>query len=339
MSTYSATSSSYSSSSYPYNGICAIIISWDEDDLDIFEELLGLQAAFQSLNFTSVKMFSIPSKDSFSTLLVELQAQKLKASADGSLLVVYYGGHGRLSTNRRLRLTANREPRSPSIDWISMQAILECADIDVFLILDCCNASAAASSFEQDLEDSPEPTNRFEILAGCGFDSVTRGAGRYSFTNALKTELFEQSQRGGIFSVSQLYQWLHAKMIRQHPSNIPDSNEEEYERCFVAPIYLPRCIDYNHISIPLMKIDLPVLDEDEIPSTSQDSQYSQGFWPMVETSSVYSGETQSSDSSGLRISGPIAKEDNSLLCHLMKSLKVHRSRQVIGEKYEELVGW
>lgn len=109
MSTYSATSSSYSPpSSYPYNGICAIIISWDQDDLEIYEELLGLQAAFQSLNFTSVKMFSIPNQDSFGTLLVELQAQKLKASADGSLLVVYYGGHGRLSANRRLRLTANR---------------------------------------------------------------------------------------------------------------------------------------------------------------------------------------------------------------------------------------
>ncbi|KAG4431353.1 hypothetical protein IFR05_013167 [Cadophora sp. M221] len=159
MSTYPIPS--FSSPSYPYNGIRAVIISWDEDDLDIYGELLGLEVAFKSLNFTSTKMFLIPNQDSFGALLVELQAQKLKASAEGSLLVVYYGGHGQLSSNRRLRLRANREPKSPSLDWISIQTLLECADVNVFLILDCCNASATASSFEQDPEFRPDPTNQF----------------------------------------------------------------------------------------------------------------------------------------------------------------------------------
>ncbi|XMA08692.1 hypothetical protein WAI453_001483 [Rhynchosporium graminicola] len=225
--------------------INAIIISWFEDDLEIDSELDELQTTFQSLNFSSVGKFYIPSIRSFNALSEVLRIQKQKAAAEDALLVVYYGGHGRLGSNSI----------SASLDWNSMQASLEYADIDVFLILDCCNASAAAASFEIDPEDYPDTTSRFEILAGCGYDAVTRGAGRYSFTAALTAELKKQCKREKVFSVAQLYQWLHAKMLRQHPSNIPDSADEEYDKCFVAPTYIPRCMDHNHVSIPLRKME------------------------------------------------------------------------------------
>ncbi|PVH82323.1 hypothetical protein DL98DRAFT_586663 [Cadophora sp. DSE1049] len=244
-------------SSYPYDGIRAIIVSWSDDDMDIYDELVDLKNAFASLNFTHIQMFFIPSQNPFDSLLKEIQEQKLKASVENSLMVVYYGGHGHLSTNRRLHITAIRESKHPSIDWTSMQATLEGAEIDVLLILDCCHASAAASSFEQDYEDDPEPRKRLEILAGCGFDSVTREVGRYSFTKALTAELKARSKRERVFSVAQLFQSLHARMLRQHPSNIPDSDEEEYDKCFVAPVYIPRCTDHNHVSIPLRKLDPP----------------------------------------------------------------------------------
>ena len=240
-------------SSYPYKGIHAIIVSWSDDDMDIYDELVDLKNAFGSLNFSYYQMYFIPSQNPFDSLLKELQEHKQKAHDEDSLLIVYYAGHGRLLTNRRLHLKATLDSDHPSIDWTSMQATLEYAEIDVLVILDCCHASAAASSFEQDYEYDTEPRKRLEILAGCGFDAVTREPGRYSFTKALTAELKARSKCERIFSVAQLFQYLHARMLRQHPSNIPDSDEDEYYKCFVAPVYIPRCTDHNHVSIPLKK--------------------------------------------------------------------------------------
>ncbi|KAK0126835.1 hypothetical protein ONS95_008414 [Cadophora gregata] len=242
---------------FPYEGIRAIIVSWSDDDLDLYCELVDINNAFAFLNFTHHRMYFIPSQNPFDSLLEKINHEKPNAAAENSLLVVYYGEDGQLLTNRRLHFTATRESQHPSIDWTSMQANLESANTDVLLLLDCCHASAAASSFEQSYEDDPEPRKRLEILAGCGYDSVTREAGRYSFTKALIAKLNERGKLECVFSVGQLFQSLHARMLRQHPSNIPDSDDDKYNKCFVAPVYIPRCTDPIHVSIPLRKLDSP----------------------------------------------------------------------------------
>ena len=63
-------------SSYPYKGIHAIIVSWSDDDMDIYDELIDLKNAFGSLNFSYYQMYSIPSQNSFDSLLKELQEHK-----------------------------------------------------------------------------------------------------------------------------------------------------------------------------------------------------------------------------------------------------------------------
>ena len=75
----------------------------------------------------------------------------------------------------------NKRPDSPTLVWSSLQHLLENAVPPVLIILDCCFAANAA-------RDTTEGTTK-EILAACGRENPTLGAGLRSFTSALIEEL------------------------------------------------------------------------------------------------------------------------------------------------------
>ncbi len=127
----------------------------------------------------------------------------------------------------------------------------------MFIILDCCCASAAAASF---VSTGFRQGGRTEILAGCGFDGRTNGIGTYSTTGALTKELNTRARADSTFSVVQLHQQLLAKMTHQHPANNPDSCEEDLYIRFPTPVYISLCSDYTQPSIPLKKLPLQLPD-------------------------------------------------------------------------------
>ena len=73
------------------------------------------------------------------------------------------------------------QPSSPSLNWSSLQPLLETAVPHVLIILDCCFAASA-------VRDTTEGTTK-EILAACGRESPTLGVGQRSFTSALIEEM------------------------------------------------------------------------------------------------------------------------------------------------------
>lgn len=127
--------------------------------------------------------FKIPSKPNPTRALQDkLYAFQNAHQDENELLIVYYAGHGEADSRRgRSIWSANRHRDSPSLNWSSLQHLLETAIPHVLIILDCCFAANAA-------RDTTEGTTK-ELLAACGRENPTLGVGERSFTSALIEEL------------------------------------------------------------------------------------------------------------------------------------------------------
>ncbi|KAL8652911.1 MAG: hypothetical protein Q9226_004074, partial [Calogaya cf. arnoldii] len=88
---------------------------------------------------------------------------------------------------------------SSTLNWSSLQHLLETAIPHVLIILDCCYAANAA-------RDTSEGTTK-ELLAACGRENPTLGVGIRSFTTCIIEEL--QAFGAGCFTVSM----LHSRLI------------------------------------------------------------------------------------------------------------------------------
>lgn len=100
--------------------------------------------------------------------------------------------------------------------------MLEEAQSDVLLLLDCCNAGIA---------NTDEGRGVTELISACAYNSKANGVGYYSFTQALVLELKALALRS-CFSVGDLF----SKVYRRSQSRIPD-DEFGAER-HPAPIHL-----------------------------------------------------------------------------------------------------
>ena len=137
----------------------------------------------------------------------------------------------------------NQREDSPSLNWSSLQHLLENAVPHVLIILDCCFAANAA-------RDTTHGSTK-EILAACGRENPTLGVGIRSFTSALIEELHAFGTAP--FSVAMLY----ARLVTMR------------WRLAFTPIYLPLS-ESGGSSIqlsPLPVVDVPMdnISSDDIP--------------------------------------------------------------------------
>ena len=86
----------------------------------------------------------------------------------------------------------------PSVDWYSIQHLLEYAASDVAIFLDCCYAASA---------DRRSVDGTIEILAACGRETKTAGISNWSFTSRL-TEVLQDSREKPLTVAM-----LHAKLV------------------------------------------------------------------------------------------------------------------------------
>jgi hypothetical protein len=90
----------------PYKEVHVLLMCWKEDDLECWGEIEGLRNVFKSLyNFHTVTPYQIPSSNPYSAVGIQLHNLVERYSAPDNLLIVYYGGHGRIDdgtlTDRR----------------------------------------------------------------------------------------------------------------------------------------------------------------------------------------------------------------------------------------------
>lgn len=84
-----------------YSAVNVLLLSWEEDDLEVITEVDRLHRVFEKLYGFSADQWSIPSSDAHGELQDRLRAFTKTYGKEDALLIVYYGGHGYLDDFRQ----------------------------------------------------------------------------------------------------------------------------------------------------------------------------------------------------------------------------------------------
>lgn len=141
--------------------------------------------------------------------------------------------------------------------------MLEEADSDVLILLDCCAAASSADGHSK---------GTTEIIAACGFEAFAPGVGEHSFTRSLIEELRWYAQRPGPISTSFLHNKVLARAKKSwNPRYATDGNYERRR----TPIYIhladrsnQRCIELTPLVDQLTYLGPPPV---QASSTTQSS--------------------------------------------------------------------
>jgi hypothetical protein len=94
---------------YLYCTVHALLIRWEDGDLDFDWAINGLREVFKDqFGFHSVSSFKIPSNRPYEALESKLQYFKKAHSSKSRLLIVYYVGYGYLDLQNRMHWCATR---------------------------------------------------------------------------------------------------------------------------------------------------------------------------------------------------------------------------------------
>lgn len=143
----------------------------------------------------------------------QLQATKhvadfvLANNKPGTLLIVYYAGHGSADPNSigRIALSGcypnNDAENDWSINWTEVEPTLGKAASDVVVIFDCCHAGLLCRPAHRG------PRRSFYYVAACKADQQTHSSGEKSFTSAMIWALKRLANSPG-FTVTRLVDTL-----------------------------------------------------------------------------------------------------------------------------------
>ncbi|KAL8800270.1 MAG: hypothetical protein Q9182_005294 [Xanthomendoza sp. 2 TL-2023] len=163
-----------------YSGVNVLILSWEDDDLDVATEITELESVFSQLYNYETDQYRIPSTQSHIALTRRILESLLTSNSSDKLFIVYYGGHGYMNDQRDC-------PDASTIQWSSIQTTIGQADSDVLILLDCCAAASSAGGSSK---------GHTEVMGACGFETGAPGVGDHSFTRSLIEELRYYGGRG-----------------------------------------------------------------------------------------------------------------------------------------------
>jgi hypothetical protein len=83
-----------------YKGIHALLLSWENGDGKIYNELKGLREVLDDTYGYDVEEWHIPLTDSHCQLNAHLLNWRKRHGTKGNLLIVYYAGHGIMGRGR-----------------------------------------------------------------------------------------------------------------------------------------------------------------------------------------------------------------------------------------------
>ncbi|KAI4101664.1 MAG: hypothetical protein LQ345_007406, partial [Seirophora villosa] len=244
-----------------YKHVRVLLLSWGDDDLGVATEIAELQRVFDSSYHFQTYHWRIPSHRSHNALVRQVMQLLDESESRDELLIVYYGGHGKMNEDRQcvwiwyvkqhplvpgpplIDSPSSQQANAATLQWSSIQTMLEEADSDVLILLDCCAAGSSAGGSGKGIT---------QLIAACGFESVAPGV-EHSFTRALIEELKYYELRGPVSTA-----FLHDKILARakfswNPRYASDGTHERRR----TPIHLDlseqarhRCIELSPLPIP-----------------------------------------------------------------------------------------
>jgi hypothetical protein len=216
-----------------YTNVFVLMLCWEDENpqLPVSIEIQKLLEVFRDTYNYATEIWKIPDQSCHSTLNKKiLDFTEISGDSKEHLKIVYYAGHARLTKNRLLTWTrsvwllklstnfvflsisswrCNEQSKYPTVKWSGIQNVLEEAQSDVLILLDCCAAGAL---------NTLEGNGVTELLSACGYNASANGVGQYSFTNALILELTSLST-GPPFTVAYLYNNIFSRIQGRMPED------------------------------------------------------------------------------------------------------------------------
>ncbi|CZR67057.1 uncharacterized protein PAC_16956 [Phialocephala subalpina] len=199
-----------------YDKAHVLLLSWDDDNLGVYQEMHRLEYVFSSLYRFNVQRFKIPRKTAGKATTARILSF-LEEDGPETLFVVYYAGHARLShrSSEPPIWSATDKPDSPTLPSGGVQQLFEEAESDVLLLYDTCHSSHPAVNVGGQ--------GVTEVIAACGFETQAPAVGAHSFTNALIREL-EEAFNGPPISVAELHGRVIGSLKSWKPGLLRDKN-------------------------------------------------------------------------------------------------------------------
>ncbi|KAL9008736.1 MAG: hypothetical protein Q9173_006169 [Seirophora scorigena] len=238
-----------------YKQVHVLLLSWEDDDLGVVTEIAELQRVFDFSYHFQTSHWELPSHKSHNALVRRVMQLLDESESGEKLLIVYYGGHGKMNEDRQCVWICNQQANAATLQWSSIQTMLEEADSDVLILLDCCAAGSSAGGSGKGIT---------QLIAACGFESFAPGVGKHSFTRALIEELKYYNLRGPV-STAFLHNKILARVMKAWNPRYASDGTQERRR---TPIYVdlsgqarPRCIELSPLPIPPSAPSSPSLED------------------------------------------------------------------------------
>ena len=84
-----------------YKEVHALLLSWEDDNLGVIDEVLELQDVFRDLYRFKTEEWKIPSSKSHNLLAAKVLDFVNDYESKDNLLILYYGGHGAMNDDRK----------------------------------------------------------------------------------------------------------------------------------------------------------------------------------------------------------------------------------------------
>ncbi|TVY18793.1 hypothetical protein LARI1_G005192 [Lachnellula arida] len=189
-----------------YQQVIAVLIQWEEDDLNVQPGINRLRTLFDTCYGFYTETWVIPSASSQLTLMEMAMKFVVDFGSPENLLIVYYSGHASINSSGESTWLCNQGPLSPSVSWSMIQSLFEETKSDTLFLLDC-SASRSAPGIVRGVN---------ETISACGSETLPTGLDRHLFTNALISVLDKWTSRVS-FSAAMLHSEILAEIKPDWP--------------------------------------------------------------------------------------------------------------------------
>ncbi|KAL9628521.1 MAG: hypothetical protein Q9204_005837 [Flavoplaca sp. TL-2023a] len=190
-----------------------------DDDLGVAVEIDDLETVFRDIYGYRVERWKIPSTTSHNSLVYRIMQVLRDFESSDKLFITYYGGHGFMNDDRQCVWLSNQQPGASTLQWSSIQTMLEEAECDVLVLLDCCAAASSGGNHGKGVT---------ELIAACGFEAFAPGVGEHSFTRSLIEELKYLNKQCDAITTALLHNKVLARIKKSwNPRYSTDGSQEQ----------------------------------------------------------------------------------------------------------------
>ncbi|KAK1760077.1 hypothetical protein QBC47DRAFT_349 [Echria macrotheca] len=216
---------------FHYKNVTALLLYWEEDDLEVAQEAAALSATFQVVYHYNTETWKIPSvKPDWD--IKERLIRFLRANdAQDNLIIFYYAGHAMKNPQPGgAPLWSSRRTQGKTIFSGGILSNFEEAESDTLLLFDCCHAFYPLN------RPTGSGRNIIEVIAAVGFGNAALAAepGVDSFSYHLD-EALALAKRRGPFKVADLHMAIMTRLFVDPPNRCIDS-ENKYIRDECGPV-------------------------------------------------------------------------------------------------------